>query len=60
MYSDARKPRPRKSRHNGSIEVNTLIIWVILLVFLALALLVALAVHNKGEGILGGLCLGWC
>jgi hypothetical protein len=60
MPKDVRMQQSRVSRprQKGSLEVHTLVIWVILLVFLALMLLILVIVQGKSEGILGGLCLG--
>ncbi len=49
-------PKRSRSGKKGSLEINTLVIWVILLVFLALVLIIILAIKTKGDGIIAGTC----
>jgi hypothetical protein len=52
----ARKPQQLRAHRRGAIEMDTLVIWIILFVFLILILAFLFMLRSNGEGQLGGLC----
>jgi len=46
----------RQFHRKAGIEINTLVIWIILLVFLALILFIIIVSRDKGASMIGGLC----
>jgi hypothetical protein len=56
MCNDAKKQLRLVSHRKGSIEVHTLVTWIILLVFLVLVLTIVAVAKNDSANILGKLC----